>query len=557
MNKYQTFENESDQESPAVAVESEHLDASLSRSLKPVNGTSLPIAKSKTVGQSRFVENPVENNGDSIAVVISDPAELEEITTEVGFLQFQLRQIVEHLIFRVFSLLLIVADISVLIAALALTDKSEKRDKAFEITALCFVCYFLIEVFIRILAKGARQFFNEWFNVVDLVVVIVSFIVTVIYTSVDLGFGYAKLVVAGRLIRIVTFIRLYTERKHLVKGARQMVSQNKRRYQKDGFDLDLTYVTERVIAMSFPSRGKMSLYRNPIKEVARFLDFKHKDHYKVYNLCSEKTYDDTYFHGRVERFIIDDHNVPSINDMIRFVKNVREWFNHDKDNVIAVHCKGGKGRTGTMICVWLVEAGLFGSAEASLDYFGNRRTDLSKSNKFQGVETPSQNRYVGYFQEVKEKYNGIPPEEVPLRLRQIKITALAGIGKGDGSDFTCEIFNGRSKVFDCDFGINKNCQAEYKSEADVLEVSVLNCPILHGDVKLKFQCSSRGVPKGYENCPFYFWFHTSFIKNNRFYVQRDYLDNPHKPKTWKIFREKLSIELLFSPPDDKQDIPLH
>lgn len=49
--------------------------------------------------------------------------------------------------------------------------------------------------------------------------------------------------------------------------------------------------------------------------------------------------------------------------MIRFVQNVREWLDSDKDNVIAVHCKGGKGRTGTMICIWLVEAGLFGSAE--------------------------------------------------------------------------------------------------------------------------------------------------------------------------------------------------
>ena len=33
------------------------------------------------------------------------------------------------------------------------------------------------------------------------------------------------------------------------------------RYQQDGFDLDLTYVTNRVIATSFPSTGIWSLYR--------------------------------------------------------------------------------------------------------------------------------------------------------------------------------------------------------------------------------------------------------------------------------------------------------
>ena len=38
-----------------------------------------------------------------------------------------------------------------------------------------------------------------------------------------------------------------------------------------------------------------------------------------------------------------------------------------------------------MICVWLVEAGVFTSATESLDYFGNRRTDTNVSKKFQGV----------------------------------------------------------------------------------------------------------------------------------------------------------------------------
>ena len=38
-----------------------------------------------------------------------------------------------------------------------------------------------------------------------------------------------------------------------------------------------------------------------------------------------------------------------------------------------------------MICVWLVEAGVFSTATQSLDYFGNRRTDTNVSKKFQGV----------------------------------------------------------------------------------------------------------------------------------------------------------------------------
>jgi protein-tyrosine phosphatase len=49
--------------------------------------------------------------------------------------------------------------------------------------------------------------------------------------------------------------------------------------------------------------------------------------------------------------------------MLAFADKVRDWMEADPQNIIAIHCKGGKGRTGTMICVWLIEAGLFESAK--------------------------------------------------------------------------------------------------------------------------------------------------------------------------------------------------
>ena len=175
---------------------------------------------------------------------------------------------------------------------------------------------------------------------------------------------------------------------------RSKVSKKKKRFVEDGFNLDLTYITDNIIAMGFPSEGAEATYRNPMTEVQKFFKARHSGKYKIYNVCSERHYVASKFSDGVvvHDFVWDDHNPPPLSLIQPMVDNMDAHLKAKKGNIVAIHCKAGKGRTGTIIACLLMKLGVVKEANSALQMFGEKRTKDGK-----GVTIPSQMRYVHYY----------------------------------------------------------------------------------------------------------------------------------------------------------------
>jgi phosphatidylinositol-3,4,5-trisphosphate 3-phosphatase/dual-specificity protein phosphatase PTEN len=106
-------------------------------------------------------------------------------------------------------------------------------------------------------------------------------------------------------------------------------------------DLDLTYITPRIIALGLPASGIERMYRNPLSEVRDFLDGRHAGKYAIVNLCDERDYANADFPNaaRVFRFPFADHHTCCMGALHAFCERVEHFFAANEEHVVAVHCK--------------------------------------------------------------------------------------------------------------------------------------------------------------------------------------------------------------------------
>jgi len=76
-------------------------------------------------------------------------------------------------------------------------------------------------------------------------------------------------------------------------------------------ELDVSYITSRLIVMSYPAEGVESAIKNHIDDVREFLETNHSDSYAVYNL-SNRSYRTAKFQNRVSAAVCSTKSHESV-----------------------------------------------------------------------------------------------------------------------------------------------------------------------------------------------------------------------------------------------------
>jgi phosphatidylinositol-3,4,5-trisphosphate 3-phosphatase/dual-specificity protein phosphatase PTEN len=336
----------------------------------------------------------------------------------------------------------------------------------------------------------------------------------------------------------------------LADAIRGKVSKKKKRFQVDGFDLDLSYVTDRIIAMGYPSEGTEGVYRNHMKNVQRFFDRRHPKAFRLYNLCSERSYEASKFYGSVHCFPFDDHNPCEFEVTKKFCENLRQWLGEHPQNVAAIHCKAGKGRTGTMIACYLVYINAAPTAEQALQMFAEKRTQNKK-----GVTIPSQIRYVHYFQKYCElkRLKQLSPGPCTLFLHGFILHTVPKHAVGSEEDiffkFTpAAVINNKDST-EKGFNSLKHIQPYYDKERRTISMDLSKKLFpLSEDCKFEFAFKTAlGKQKLFQ-----FWLNTryivfDYIEDNlpRLALNKTKLDKACKDVKHKNYSPEFKLEIIF------------
>ncbi|TRY85972.1 hypothetical protein DNTS_021020 [Danionella cerebrum] len=306
------------------------------------------------------------------------------------------------------------------------------------------------------------------------------------------------------------------------------------------YDFDLTYITERIISVLYLSELDEQQYRANLKEVASMLKSKHQDKFLLINL-SEKRHDICRLNPKVEEFGWPDLHAPPLDKICSVCKTMENWLNSDPRNVVVLHCKGNRGKTGVIVAAYMHYSKISAGADQALSTVAMRKFCEDKISSFLH---PSQNRYIYYFAGLLS--GAIKMNSSPLFLQQILFPVLLNYQSGGGYSAFLKIYQSMKLVY---------CSSEYdlqNSNSEMLCVNIEPALLLKGDILVK--CYRRLSDVCKRECVFRVQFHTCSVHGSQLTFDRGELD---QVCTADNFPADAKVELMFSSGPQKRDGEVH
>ncbi|XP_042368945.1 tensin isoform X7 [Plectropomus leopardus] len=310
---------------------------------------------------------------------------------------------------------------------------------------------------------------------------------------------------------------------------KQSRSQSVVQAMEESYEVDLVYITERIISVCFPAGAEERSYTNNLKEVATMLRSKHGEHYLILNL-SEWGSDLSKLNPKVLEFGWPDHHAPALDKICSMCKAIDTWLNGDPRNVVVLHNKGNRGRTGVVVAAYMHYSNISASADQALDRFAMRRFYEDKALP---VGQPSQIRYVRYFNGLLSGH--IKINNKPLFLHHVIMHGIPNFESKGGCRPFLKIYQAMQPVYTS--GIY-NVQGDSNTSICItIEPGLL----LKGDILLK--CYHKRFRNSTRDVMFRVQFHTCAIHDLGVVFGKNELDETFKDER---FPEYGKVEFVFS-----------
>ncbi|CAF4713079.1 unnamed protein product [Rotaria sp. Silwood1] len=162
------------------------------------------------------------------------------------------------------------------------------------------------------------------------------------------------------------------------------------------FEVDLSYITSKVIVMATPRDNPSELSGRQSAELIRdLLDTKHPQSYMLFSLDQHnrghQSYRKELFHNRViDLPLCDEKYSPRLVDLLCFCHNISSFLLESSSNTAVLHCSDGRNQIAYGTCALIAYHGIFQQVDHIVRYYESRRC----AHPFL---TLSQKRYIQYL----------------------------------------------------------------------------------------------------------------------------------------------------------------